>query len=107
MPMGQGPDREMAEELGPHEVITKACPLPKLSLLEHEGTEVTGRRLSAPSPFKPGCTSEPDCSLPAQVWKEPSSQTLSRGYPLPCRGREDQKGRTRITQSLGVGRGVK
>lgn len=63
--MGQGPDREMAEELGPHEVITEACPLPKLSLLGHEGTEVTSRRLSAPSPFKPGCTSEPDCSLPA------------------------------------------
>lgn len=41
MPIGQGPDWEMAEELGPHVVITEACPLPKLSLLGHEGTEVT------------------------------------------------------------------
>ena len=41
MPIGQGPDWEMEEELGPHVVIAEACPLPKLSLLGREGTEVT------------------------------------------------------------------
>lgn len=73
----------MAEELGPHVVITEACPLPKLSLLGHEGTEVTRQEgecsftLQARLHLSPLVPSQP------QVWKEPSSWILSRGYPLP------------------------
>ena len=78
MPIGQGPDWEMAEELGPHVVITEACPLPKLSLLGHEGTEVTRQEvlvLLHPS----SQVTHLSLLVPSQpqVWKEPSSRTLS------------------------------